>query len=170
MAMTAQRMWVAVIVATIAFIALTAWSQHSVSAVRPVYAAEVPHTTTVIDNITPAVPFREHEVDEPRFDLNGNDAVIFSGLGAEFDLSDLVFTATGVGTVITAAGWNGSMLLQGPSLSIIGADDLFSCEHQGLGRCQAPPANERRARGLSDCSAPIHAHGSVFQALRSEWG
>jgi hypothetical protein len=73
MAMTAQRMWVAVIVATIAFIALTAWSQHSVSAVRPVYAAEVPHTTTVIDNITPAVPFREHEVDEPRFDLNGNE-------------------------------------------------------------------------------------------------
>ena len=72
-AMTVQRIWVAVIATTVFFIALTAWSQHTVMPTRHVRTAEVPHTATVIDNLAPALPLRHEETDEPRFDLNGNE-------------------------------------------------------------------------------------------------
>lgn len=71
--MTAQRIWMAVIATTILFIALTAWSQHTVMPTRHVRMAEVPHTATVIDNPASTLPLHNEEADEPRFDLNGNE-------------------------------------------------------------------------------------------------
>ena len=73
--MTAQRIWMAVIAATIFFMALTAWSQHAVGETRHARVAEVPipRATTVIDNLVPALPSRSDDTAEPRFDLNGNE-------------------------------------------------------------------------------------------------
>ena len=71
--MTAQRIWMAAIAAAIFFMALTAWSQHTVTPRRHVHMAEVPRATAVIEDIAPALPLRSDDPDEPRFDLNGNE-------------------------------------------------------------------------------------------------
>ena len=71
--MTVQRVWIAALAAAIVLMVSTAWSQHAVRRVRPTPAPMVPRTTTVIENISPAVPYRQNDAVEPRFDLNGNE-------------------------------------------------------------------------------------------------
>jgi hypothetical protein len=70
--MTFQRMWIAVLAAAIVFMVSTAWSQHAVTRARSVAVPMTAHTTTVIESVAPAVPYREDEAVEPRLDLNGN--------------------------------------------------------------------------------------------------
>ena len=59
------------------------------------------------------------------FDQNGDDYIAFYDFGAGFGLGNLIFTDTGTGTLVTANGWNGSVLLQGTGFGQIGIDDFF---------------------------------------------
>lgn len=71
--------------------------------------------------------FRQNEGSDliTDFDLNGNDVILFADFGPTFDLSDLQFTAISSGTLITAVGWNGSIVLQGVPFGLIGTDDFL---------------------------------------------
>jgi hypothetical protein len=63
----------ALLAAAIVLMVSTTWSQHAVTRVGATPTPIVPRTTTVIENISPAVPYRQNEAVEPRFDLNGNE-------------------------------------------------------------------------------------------------
>lgn len=59
------------------------------------------------------------------FDQNGDDVIVFADFGQGFGVGNLQFTANSNGTLVTAVGWNGSLLLQNAAFGIIGTDDFL---------------------------------------------
>lgn len=61
------------------------------------------------------------------FDQSGDDVLIFSGFSTSVTVNDLTFTAIngGADTLVTAANWQGSVVLQNTTFSVIGQDDFL---------------------------------------------
>jgi hypothetical protein len=68
-----QRLWFAVIVLTILFVAGNIWTQQSSARQLEAIAAADPRTTSVIDSVTRTLPTRDDDWADPRVDLNGNE-------------------------------------------------------------------------------------------------
>ena len=71
--MTVERVRAVVLAVAVAIAISTAWSRHAVRTPLPSLHLPTPHTTTVIESVAPALPFRTEVPAEPRLDVNGNE-------------------------------------------------------------------------------------------------
>ena len=68
-----QRLWFVLIVLTILFAAASIWTQQSTARQLEAIAVPSSRSTSVIDNVTRALPASQEELARLRPDLNGNE-------------------------------------------------------------------------------------------------
>ena len=68
-----QRLWFVLIVLTILFAAASIWTQQSTARQLEAIAVPSSRSTSVIDNVTRALPAHNDDWADPRVDLNGNE-------------------------------------------------------------------------------------------------